>query len=589
MNSYKQTRWSLQDIVDGSDEQKINERLEQLEQALTEFEAIRPRLSPDLPDADFLDILKRYEELAAMLRSLGAYADLWFSEDTQNQAALTLQGKLDQVSADASNRLVFLSLWLKDLPDETIDRFIRISGDRHYFIESERRFKPYLLSESEEQLITSKDVNGIDGLLTLYEMITNKFEFKLQVDGETKTLTRDELQNYWRSPSAEMRAAAYQELYRVYMDNSAVLAQIYSYRARDWRNEMIDLRHFSEPISMQNLSNDIPDPVVDTILDVCRQNNGLFQRYFKMKAKWLGVDKLRRYDLYAPLAQGEKLYSYQEAADLVLSTFNNFSPSVSEKAQRVFERNHLDAEIRPGKRGGAFCYAVLPTLTPWVLLNFNGRPRDVAVMAHELGHAVHSMMAADHSVLSWHSALPLAETASVFSEMLMTDRLLHDEQDKAARRDLLSSFIDDAYATVQRQAYISIFEREAHRLIGEDQSIDEVCERNLSLLREQFGDAVEVSDEFKWEWITIPHSYGTPFYTYAYSFGQLLVLALYQQFRNEGESFKPRYLRILASGGSASPATILNEAGIDITSAKFWQGGFDVIKGFMDELEELSQ
>jgi oligoendopeptidase F len=589
MNSYKQTRWSLQDIVPSPAEENINKRLEQLEQALTEFEAIRPRLSADLPDADFLDILKRYEELAKMLRSLGAYADLWFSEDTQNQAALTLQGKLDQISADASNRLVFLSLWLKDLPDETIERFIKLSGDRHYFIESERRFKPYLLSESEEQLITLKDVNGVDGLLTLYEMITNKFEFKLQVDGETKTMTRDELQNYWRSPLPEMRAAAYQELYRVFKDNSAVLAQIYSYRARDWHTEMIDLRHFSEAISMQNLSNDIPDPVVDTILDVCRQNNGLFQRYFKLKAGWLGVDKLRRYDLYAPLAQSEKLYSYQEAADLVLSTFNNFSPSVSEKAQRVFDQGHLDGEVRPGKRGGAFCYAVLPTLTPWVLLNFNGRPRDVAVMAHELGHAVHSMMAADHSVVSWHSALPLAETASVFSEMLMTDRLLHDEQDKAARRDLLSSFIDDAYATVQRQAYISIFEREAHRLIGEDQSIDAVCERNLELLREQFGDAIEVSDEFKWEWITIPHSYATPFYTYAYSFGQLLVLALYQQFRNEGESFKPRYLRILASGGSAAPGTILKEAGIDITSAKFWQGGYDVIKGFMDELEELSK
>ena len=445
MKDYPQTRWSLQDILDSSDEQKFNQRLAQLEQAVAEFEAIRPSLTPDLSDADFLKILQRYEELSGMLRSLGAYSELWFSADTQNQAALAFQGRFDQLAADASNRILFFTLWMKDLADETIERFMQISGDRRYFLESQRRFKPYLLGESEEQLITLKDVNGIEGLLTLYEMITNKFEFKLTVDGELKTMTRDELQNYFHSPSPAVRAAAYQELFRVYADNSAVLAQIYNYRARDWHSEMIDLRHFREPISMQNLANDIPDPVVDTILDVCRQNADLFQRYFKLKAKWLGVDKLRRYDIYAPLVQGEKLYSYSEAAELVLSTFNHFSPSVGEKAQRVFDQNHIDGEIRPGKRGGAFCYAVLPALTPWVLVNFNGRPRNVAIMAHELGHAVHAMMAADHSILSFQSALPLAETASVFSEMLMTDRLLHDENDPALRRDLLSSFIDDAY------------------------------------------------------------------------------------------------------------------------------------------------
>lgn len=589
MNNYRQTRWSLTDIFGSTDPQEIDQQLEQLEKSVVEFESLRPRLTPDVSDTDFLDILKRFEHLAAMLRALGAYAELWFSENTQNQAALSLQGKLDQFSADASNRLLFFELWLKDLPNATIDRLVKLSGDRHYYIESERRYKPYTLSESEEQLITSKDINGIDGLLTIYEMITNKFEFTLTVNGESKKMTRDELQQYVRDPSPAVREAAYHELYRVFSENSAVLAQIYSYRARDWHTEMIDLRHFREPISMQNLANDIPDSVVDTILDVCRQNTNLFQRYFKLKAKWLGVDKLRRYDIYAPLAQGEKTYSYQESADLVLSTFNNFSPLVSERAQRVFDQGHLDAEIRSGKRSGAFCYAVLPTLTPWVLLNFNGRPRDVAVMAHELGHAVHAMMAADLSILTFHSALPLAETASVFSEMLMTDRLLHDESDKAARRDLLSSFIDDAYATVQRQAYITIFEREAHRLIADNRTVDEVCAMCLNQLREQFGDAVDVSDEFKWEWITIPHSYATPFYTYAYSFGQLLVLALYQQFRTEGESFKPRYLKILASGGSAAPAAILAEAGIDMTSAKFWQGGFDVIQGFINELEELSR
>jgi oligoendopeptidase F len=222
-----------------------------------------------------------------------------------------------------------------------------------------------------------------------------------------------------------------------------------------------------------------------------------------------------------------------------------------------------------------------------VLTNYAGRAQDVATLAHELGHAVHAMMAADHSVLTFHSALPLAETASVFGEMLLTERLLAQESDPAVRRDLLANAIDDAYATVQRQAFFTLFERDAHRLVVEGKTIDELAARYLGNLAEQFGDSVEVGDEFRWEWVAIPHFYFAPFYTYAYSFGQLLVLALYRQYQAEGEAFKPRYLKILAYGGSEAPATILGEAGIDIASPEFWQGGFEVIKGLIDELEQV--
>jgi oligoendopeptidase F len=231
---------------------------------------------------------------------------------------------------------------------------------------------------------------------------------------------------------------------------------------------------------------------------------------------------------------------------------------------------------------------VLPGLTPWVLMNYNGRPNDVATLAHELGHAIHALMAADHSVLTFHSSLPLAETASVFAEMLLLERLLNQETDPAVRRDLLARFIDDAYATVMRQAYFVLFEREAHGLIEEGKTADELAERYLENLRDQFGESLELSEEFRWEWVTIPHIYFRPFYCYAYSFGQLLVLALYSQFRAEGESFVPRYLKILAHGGSQSPAHILSEAGIDMASADFWQGGFDVLSEMIGELEALA-
>jgi oligoendopeptidase F len=271
-----------------------------------------------------------------------------------------------------------------------------------------------------------------------------------------------------------------------------------------------------------------------------------------------------------------------------MDSYRAFSPKAAELAQRVFDENHVDSEIRAGKRGGAFCYTALPELTPWVLINYDGRARDIATLAHELGHAVHAMLADHHSALTQQAALPLAETASVFAEMQLTDQLLRQENDPAVRRDLLANALDDAYITVMRQAYFAIFEKDAHSMINDNCTLDELTEQYLSNLKEQFGEAVKVSDEFKWEWLAVPHFYQSPFYTYAYSFGQLLVLALYQQYRIEGEAFMPRYLKILSHGGSESPIKILTEAGLDVTSPTFWQGGFDVIKNMINELEKLS-
>ena len=586
-NVFEQTRWSLTDLLAAPDGPQLHDVLSQLEETLGDLESARTQLSPNISAAAFLDILQRYEAVSTGARRLGAYAFLWFTEDTQYQAALNFKGRIDQMLAAASNRMLFFSLWLKNMDDATAERLVEVSGDRRYYLEALRHFKPHTLTESEEQIITLKDVNGIDALVTIYDMLTNRFVFTLEVDGQRKTMTRDELSAYVRHPLADVRAAAYRELYRVYADNSTILAEVYNYRVRDWQAEMLQLRHYAEPISARNLANDIPDAVTSVLLSVCQQNNPLFQRYFKLKAKWLNLNRLRRYDIYAPLIEAEKKYDYAESVEMVLNSFRDFSPVLADQARRVFADGHIDSTPRPGKRGGAFCYGVLPGVSPWVLVNFSGRVRDVATLAHELGHAVHALMAADHSVLTFHSSLPLAETASTFSEILLTERLLKAETDPAVRRDLLANMIDDAYATVQRQAYFTLFEREAHRMVAGGQSVEEISTYYLSTLAEQFGDSVEVGDEFKWEWISIPHIYHTPFYTYAYSFGQLLVYALYQQYRSEGEAFKPKYLKILAYGGSESPARILSEAGIDIASPAFWQGGFEVIKDLIDDLENL--
>jgi oligoendopeptidase F len=373
----------------------------------------------------------------------------------------------------------------------------------------------------------------------------------------------------------------------VYGNDGVILGQMYQTRVRDWHNEYIEMRKFGSPIAARNLMNDIPDEAVDALLNTARKNVSIFQRYFKLKAKHTGMKKLRRYDIYAPVARSKKTYKFDAATNMVLDSFAAFDPKVADLAKRVFDENRLDSEIRKGKRGGAFCWSVLPEMTPWVLINYQGTAREVATLAHELGHAIHSMLASHHNTYTFQSSLPLAETASTFAEMMLIDKMLTEEKDESVRRDILFKQMDDAYATIMRQSYFALFEKQAHEMVQKNASVDELCAAYLENLREQFGDSVDLSDEFKWEWVCIPHIYHTPFYVYAYAFGQLLVLSLYQQFEAEGEAFKPKYLKILSAGGSEAPAKILSEAGVDIHSAKFWQGGFDLLEKLVSELERL--
>jgi oligoendopeptidase F len=586
--SFEPSRWSLDDLLPATKGPELDRIVAELESAVSELESSRERLGPDLAESEFQHLMSLVETITAIAHRLAAYGYLWYSADTQDQDALAFRGRMDKLLTDVRNRTLFFDLWWKGLEDGPAARLLAVSGDNAYYLESLRRFKPHTLSEPEEKVINLKDVNGSQALVTVYEMLTSGLSFKLEIEGEVKKLTRSELTPFIRGPSPELRAAAYQEMFHVFGEQAAVLSQIYQHVVRDWANENVFLRKFASPVSARNLGNDIPDPVVDTLLQVCRDNGHLFQRYFRLKAAWLGVDRLRRYDLYAPLGTSDKTYAFDEAVHMVMESLGDFAPTLAQHARRVVSEDHLDSEIRPRKDTGAFCYGVLPGVTPWVLVNYNGKADDVATLAHELGHAVHAMMAADHSPLTFHSSLPLAETASVFSEMLLIDRLLDQESDSTVRREILARSIDDAYATVMRQAYFVIFEREAHAMIEEGSTTDELAEHYFATLQEQFGDALDLSDEFRWEWISIPHIYATPFYCYAYSFGQLLVLALYQQYRTEGPSFIPKYLRILAHGGSQSPTQILSEAGIDMASASFWQGGFDVIDQMIGDLEALA-
>lgn len=588
--TYQSTGWNLSELLPDTSDSVISERLSELENNVQKFVTRREELNPEMEPQTLIELVQNYAEITEQAYKLGAYGGLWFSADTQSNAALNYQNRMQQTLTDMQNRMLFFDIWWKSLNDDEAAALLpnaqKFPDYRHY-LEDLRRTKPHTLDEKSEQLINTKDGNGISAIITLYSMLTNRLEFTLDVDGEKKTLTRDALSSYVQGINPDLRVAAYQELYRVYEKEAKILAQIYSNRVRDWYNEQVTLRGYTSPISVRNVANDIPDVAVETLLNVARKNVGVFQRYFKLKASWLGMEKLRRYDVYAPLTKSDRVYDYSESVNMVLDTFKQFDPIIEKEARRVFEQDHIDSEVRKGKRGGAFCSTVLPSMTPWVLMNFTGKVRDVSTLAHELGHAIHSMMAEKHSVLTQHPVLPLAETASVFAEQLLTDRLLKEERDPLVRREILASAVDDMYATVMRQSFFVIFERDAHKAILENKSTDELYELYLANLKEQFGDSLEIAPEFKYEWVSIPHIFYTPFYCYAYSFGQLLVLALYRRYQQEGDAFKPGYRKLLAYGGAARPEHILSEAGIDINDPAFWQGGFDVIKDMIDELEAI--
>jgi oligoendopeptidase F len=580
-------RWDLTDLFPALDSDRYREAGQALEQSLQGFEGERPRLTDELSPEGLLHILQDYDALVRQMSRYIGFAYLRFAEDTQDPLAQTMRGRADQLAAEVGNRTLFFTLWWKGLPEARAEQLLAGSGDFRQWLVALRRQAPYTLSEPEERIVNLKDVTGRHALVGLYDTLTNRYTFEFTVDGETRRLTRGELEAYRTSPDPELRAGSYREQLRVYSGESQVLGQLYQSLVRDWRNENVEVRRFATPIAVRNLGNDLPDDVVDTLLDVCRQKATVFQRFFRLKASMLGVGRLRRYDLYAPIGDTDRRYSLAEGVQEVLAAFEAFDPLAAQMARRVLDERHYDGQVRPGKRAGAFCATIEPALTPWVLQSYQGQPRDVATLAHELGHAIHASLAAEHSALTQDATLPLAETASTFGEMLLIDRLLEQDPAPDVRRALLFRQMDDNYATILRQAYFAVFEKEAHDRVVAGAQVDDLSDLYLETLREQFGESIDLSDDFRAEWLAIPHIYHTPFYVYAYAFGQLLVLSLYRQYRDQGRSFIPRYLDLLRAGGSDSPMGILDKAGVDVRERAFWEKGFAVLEDAVAALEAL--
>jgi oligoendopeptidase F len=578
-------RWDLSHLAEDP-VRRLETLVGEIESKVAQFESARAQLSPTMETSILHPLLTLSEDIAAASSRISAYAYLWFSENTKHLAARSFKTKVEEKLTALHNRLVFFDLWWQSVDEDNARRLMTGTGTLRYHLATIRRFQPHTLSEPEEKIVNIKNVTGRSAVQSLYDVVTNAFTFTLTVNGTRKTMTREELTSYLRHVQGRLREAAYQELYRVYADQHDLLGEIYKTLVNDWKAENLQLRRFSSPIAARNLGNDIPDDAVASLLRVCQRNAGIFQDYFRIKARLCKIKPMSRYHIYAPHRTERKSYRYHDAVRMVLDAYRGFSPQLAELAERVVHDRHVDSRTRPGKIGGAYCYSVVPGMTPYVLLNFTGEARDIATLAHELGHAVHGMLAARHSMFTFHSTLPLAETASVFGERILSDALMNQERDSKVRQGLLLNQLDDIYATVIRQAYFVQFENQAHEMIAQGATVKDLAKTYLAEVRQQFGKRIKVPDEFQWEWLTIPHIFASPFYCYSYSFGNLLVLALYRMYQKEGAAFVPKYLDLLSAGGSESPQAILAKVGVDMASEDFWQSGFDTIREMVHQLEQ---
>jgi oligoendopeptidase F len=563
--------------------------LDKLEALLNEFENSRSELVETIQADRFLEFLQSYEEISRLMAKLGSYAYMYFSQDTKSQDARTFKTRVEEIEADAANRILFFELWWKSLDNARSAALISQSGTFSYFLRHLILTKPYTLTEQVEQAINLKDVTGRSALLQLYHQIRDSFIYDLEIGGKTRKITEEQVRDLYYSSIQEERKMAYKAALLRFEQNKDILGEIYKSLVNDWRNEGIKLRKYKSPISIRNIANDVPDEAVSALLACCKENASLFQKFFRFKARILDLSEMSRTDVYSPLPlEAEQTYSWSEGRDLVISTFQMFDKTFATMASNLFEKSHIDAEPREGKIGGAYCMSVTPEITPYILMSYTGKPRSVSTLAHEMGHAVHSQLSArkNENQLTYEPPLPLAETASVFAELLLTDRLLSESDDKT-RRAIQVDLLNESYATILRQAFFVLFEVEAHEKISTGVNVDELSDKYYQNLKDQFGGSLSIPEEFKNEWLSIPHIFQTPFYCYSYAWGNLLVMALYSEFKKQGASnFAPKYMKLLSYGGSETPETVLKEAGFDIRSKKFWQGGFDQLAFIVDELEK---
>jgi len=576
--------WNLDDLYKSLQDELLADDLDLcIQEAELLKEGYAGKLA-ELEPAVLARVVRRLERIQVNLGRIDTYAFLNFVTQIKNsEAGAFLQQSKEQASR-VNRELVFFDLEWAKMDPQTADGFLSADDTapyRHYLINL-RRYADHLLSRSEETLLVELSPVGNESWLTLFEKLMGHLEF-----GENKRSEEEVLSDLY-DRSREVRKNAALELTEGLQVQLHILTHIFNTILAD-KMIMDRLRSYPSWVSARNLSNELDDKTVEALVTTTTERYDIVQRYYRLKKDLLGLDELHDYDRYAPLPSlPEQLVPWQECQDIVLDGFRAFSPDMADIASLFFERNWIHAPILEGKRGGAFAHPAVPDAHPYVLVNYTGNIRDVSTVAHELGHGIHQYLAKEKGYFNSDTPLVLAETASVFAELLIFHRQLETLTDKDQKRAFTCQKLESIFATVFRQISMNRFEEMIHNSRREK---GELAEEDLSTLwmesqQAMFGDAVTLGDHYQTWWSYIPHFLHTPGYVYSYAFGELLVLSLYRIYQQEGDAFIPKYLHLLAEGGSQSPYELLKPFNIDLNSPTFWQGGFQVIEEMLAGVEK---
>lgn len=584
--------WNTALLYPGPDSSELEQDLSSFEPLATAFRTNYFEKLAQLDAVAILVAITEYEALQTRMTKPFCYAHLLFASDSANEVHRALSQRCSELGSRLSQALLFFDLELMHLPDDLFQQVCALPAAAKYvhFLEGIRKFKPYTLLENEERLLTRKDLTGSRAFTKLFDELSASLQYQMEFEGELKDFTGEELLGLLHHPSAEVRFNAQTCFLQKHAEsgNALVFNTVFNTMALDHGQEM-ELRGYQSAIQPTNIGNELTDEAVEHLMQTTEANYGLAQDYFRLKAKMLGMEKIRNCDVYAPVAETQKTYAFEEARDLTIAAYRQYDPQFGDIIQAFFDERRVDVMPRPGKSGGAFAMGISPIDPPFLLLNYTGNLRDIATIAHEAGHGLHFVLSQKQGTINYHAPLPLAETASVFGEMLLTRMLLDKEQDPAVRKSLLCAKIEDIIATTFRQTVLTRFEMRLHTerqqgLLSNEMISQIWLEENGKL----YGDAVEMIPAYQWGWSYISHFIHSRFYCYSYTFAELLVLALYQQYRETGEAFKPGYRALLESGGALSPAATAKLAGIDIESSGFWQKGYDFLKELIKELKQTS-
>jgi oligoendopeptidase F len=589
--------WNLDPLVDGQGPEGARRQLtDALERARAFADSYTGKLG-ELDGARLEEAMRELGDIQELVGRAGTYAGLCFSVDTADPAAGALMQEVQERGTEIETTLLFFELEWAALPEEQVESLLE-SGSLAFcahYLRNARRYRQHLLSEPEEKILAEKAVTGASAWSRLFDELTSAIEVRIQSDGDTgdgaaSTVALDVALSRLALPDRELRSATAQAVTDALAPGLRTRAFLFNTLLAD---KAIDdrLRRYPSWLAARNLSNEASDESVAALIEAVRSRYELPRRWYRLKARMLGVQRLADYDRMAAVTEDEVSYSYAQAREIVLDCYSSFSPKLGAIAKRFFDEHYIDAPVRPAKRGGAFCASAVPSVHPYVMLNYTSRRRDVLTLAHELGHGVHFALAAEQGVFHQGTPLTLAETASVFGETIVFGRLLEEDSSPSSRLALLAENIEGALATVFRQVAMNRFEHLVHTARREqgELSVNRFGELWVESQEEMFGDSVEITDGYRSWWSYIPHFIGSPGYVYAYAYGQLLALSVYQRYEQGGEDLVPRYLEMLAAGGSRSPEELGKIVDIDLADPGFWDAGLDLVESQLKAAEDAAR